>query len=639
MGLINIYKYSHTMKPLLSNRFAVSFYPGDTTVLELQPMMKFNVVSVTMPNWSIECSDTRMRYGSTQFALPVFNFSSSTLTIEFSETEGMEVTTFLTNLFSGPVGSKSYWRISSPQIFKIKIDEFDYTYQKILNSHIYAVKIKSLGQPEFSNTAKGEPITISAEFNIVYQLNTLNEDLTGNRKNIDIPVIQDSKLIQARVEQENKDKIKFITEQELIEIYQKELQDRKPKTQAEKDAALLALAKEINSVLGDFLDDNDGRIFNELKSIGDLDTLMEVFTNTQTGVVKQIALKQALEKRDDLSYEDVNAILERLHEFRREYDNIKSDKIPTVIPGLDDAYDNWKASYLEENNYIESKELPSAPIDPAEAGTSVPGLPPGQAIPNTVGVDAATPEKAWEAIQKIKNISRSKSLNGIKSADDVEKQLKENWKKIVSDGNTGGATYEQYKAVTLANLINTVESVETINKNLEGTGLTVKISGLFDAGHDSNNAGNASHLWGAKADLEIYDTNTGKRLKFGDVGTATPNQSGYGAQQMTQEQVATMSAASKNTNLTFSREIREGSAGWDDAAIGQRYVIENGKIVVKKSTDWTRSDNTGRVIAEETKVKGKKTSFTLLEANDKGFTHITRDALNGGKSKAKIPLR
>lgn len=622
MGLINIYKYSHTMKPLLSNRFAVSFYSGESnTLYELTPMMKFNVKSVSLPNWAIDCSDTRMRFGSTQFAIPVFNFSSSTLSIEFIETEGMEVTSFLTNLFNGITGGDKYWTVVSPYTVKLKIDEFDYTYQTVLNSHIYVVKIKSIGQPEFSNTAKGEPITLTAEFNVVYQINNLIEPVTGTRKAIDVPVVVDQADLWARYDAEESGKATFMTEDQLKELYDqyiaenfgddRRVKDKNPHsinaTYAEALSVLLNTEYEKKGKNVDITED----FF--LKLMDDLNTSDGAMINRET-------------LRKEFGQEAGDALFDKMMQIRSLW---HADTYGQ--PASNDGYYEWKERFLAESNVILVTELPSAPVGETTTGgySQGTGLPPGSFTPATIAIDGVSTAAALEAINRIRGISNTTSVNNIKSEADIEKQLKKNWEKIKAKGQDGGASYEDYKAVTLTNLINTIASVETLNENLKDTGLHVEITGLWDAGHTANNTSGASHLWGAKADLAIYDQE-GHRLKFGDVGTPTSKQSGYGAWQMSDEQMQNMQKASQNTGVVFNAEIRAGSAGWDDSALALRYGIHNGQIVQIKTNPWVQEGQ----VAEEVK-NDDKITYAYLRFSGRGFTGIARGP-RFGNSKARF---
>lgn len=187
MGLLNVYKFQNNMTPLLSNRFKVTFYTYD-----LKPIgdpeqgggyynPSFDVKSVDMPAWKIDSSDSRRRFGNTQYVIPLFDFASSTLKISFIETETMDVTNFLSSLL---FPSGQYWMTVIPPIIQIQIDVYDYSYKQKISSKIYACRPKSFSQPEFSQTAKGEPIEIEAEFAVVYELNRLMEKL--NEKTEDL---------------------------------------------------------------------------------------------------------------------------------------------------------------------------------------------------------------------------------------------------------------------------------------------------------------------------------------------------------------------------------------------------------------------------------------------------------------------
>jgi len=206
MGLLNVYKFQNNMTPLLSNRFKVTFYTYD-----LKPIgdpeqgggyynPSFDVKSVDMPAWKIDSSDSRRRFGNTQYVIPLFDFASSTLKISFIETETMDVTNFLSSLL---FPSGQYWMTVIPPIIQIQIDVYDYSYKQKISSKIYACRPKSFSQPEFSQTAKGEPIEIEAEFAVVYELNRLMEKL--NEKTEDLTNLVNKDELARREEEAAKE--------------------------------------------------------------------------------------------------------------------------------------------------------------------------------------------------------------------------------------------------------------------------------------------------------------------------------------------------------------------------------------------------------------------------------------------------
>lgn len=172
MGLLKVYKFSHNIKPLISNRFKVVIYDSNN---EENIDRMFDVKAVSMPTWAMECGDSRMRYGSTQFAIPVFNFAESPMKITFVETDDMDVTTYLsTQLFN----RGSYWTTVIPPIMKIRIIEYDSTMTEEISNRLYAVRLRDFSTPSFNNNNAASLIEIDAEFTVVYEIPNINTDVS-----------------------------------------------------------------------------------------------------------------------------------------------------------------------------------------------------------------------------------------------------------------------------------------------------------------------------------------------------------------------------------------------------------------------------------------------------------------------------
>lgn len=195
MGLLNVYKFQKTIKPLISNRFSVKFY-NSANPTDTDDWVQYRVKSVDLPTWKMESNESRKRFGNTQYVIPLFNFASSTLKITFIETETGAVTAFLSSLLFADGGA--LWNIVKPALTTIRIDQYNETMTQSVSSHIYVCRIKSITQPEYSNTSAAQIIEIGAEFNILYEINSekFGIDLDKIRLTQKLDVIPEDKLLQ-----------------------------------------------------------------------------------------------------------------------------------------------------------------------------------------------------------------------------------------------------------------------------------------------------------------------------------------------------------------------------------------------------------------------------------------------------------
>lgn len=276
MGLLNVYKFQNNMTPLLSNRFKVTFYTYD-----LKPIgdpeqgggyynPSFDVKSVDMPAWKIDSSDSRRRFGNTQYVIPLFDFASSTLKISFIETETMDVTNFLSSLL---FPSGQYWMTVIPPIIQIQIDVYDYSYKQKISSKIYACRPKSFSQPEFSQTAKGEPIEIEAEFAVVYELNRLMEKL--NEKTEDLTNLVNKDELARREDEAAKELATYNNEltslNDDLKKRARELEEQRQKAKKEFFDNMKALDQESENLVAKY-----GAAYDQLLDGIDI-TVLEAF--------------------------------------------------------------------------------------------------------------------------------------------------------------------------------------------------------------------------------------------------------------------------------------------------------------------------------------------------------------------------
>lgn len=195
MGLLNVYKFQKTVKPLISNRFSVKFY-NSANPTDTDDWVQYRVKSVDLPTWKMESNESRKRFGNTQYVIPLFNFASSTLKITFIETETGAVTAFLSSLLFADGGA--LWNIVKPALTTIRIDQYNETMTQSVSKHIYVCRIKSITQPEYSNASAAQIIEIGAEFNILYEINSekFGIDLDKIRLTQKLDVIPEDKLLQ-----------------------------------------------------------------------------------------------------------------------------------------------------------------------------------------------------------------------------------------------------------------------------------------------------------------------------------------------------------------------------------------------------------------------------------------------------------
>lgn len=208
MGLLNVYSFNKTIKPHLAYRFKVTFYYNKSGE-EIKSLTYF-VKSVELPVWNIS-TETRQRFGNTQYVIPTFDFGQSTLKIVFMETDQMSITYFLNGFLfhcvDNRVGTANLWNNLEPEILKIQIDELDPSMRGTIVTNIYACNLKKLTTPKLSNTAYGTPTEIEAEFVVRYKLNNINVPIIeSDRLPIEQPeTLEDDLLTFAKQQNELKD--------------------------------------------------------------------------------------------------------------------------------------------------------------------------------------------------------------------------------------------------------------------------------------------------------------------------------------------------------------------------------------------------------------------------------------------------
>lgn len=146
MGL-SVYTYYETFKPHFSFRFKVDFLSN--------PSLYRLVQDIKLPSISINASDSRKRFGQTQFVLPFFEFGDQELEITFVETDTMKVLDYLTNNYNWP---------NLPNTEDIIVTEYDDTLRNVLKRTKYTITLFSYSAPQWQNSGSPSNMTITATY-------------------------------------------------------------------------------------------------------------------------------------------------------------------------------------------------------------------------------------------------------------------------------------------------------------------------------------------------------------------------------------------------------------------------------------------------------------------------------------------
>ena len=146
MGL-SVYTYYETFKPHFSFRFKVDFLSN--------PSLYRLVQDIKLPSISINASDSRKRFGQTQFVLPFFEFGDQELEITFIETDTMKVLDYLTNNYNWP---------NLPNTEDIIVTEYDDTLRNIIKRTKYTITLFSYNAPQWQNSGSPSNMTITATY-------------------------------------------------------------------------------------------------------------------------------------------------------------------------------------------------------------------------------------------------------------------------------------------------------------------------------------------------------------------------------------------------------------------------------------------------------------------------------------------
>lgn len=203
MGLLNVYSYSKTINPHIAYRFKVTFFYNKGA--EEITSLTYYVKSVELPVWNMN-TETRQRFGNTQYVIPTFDFGQSTLKIVFLENDGMNVSYFLNgflfNYRENLDGNMNLWNNCASEILKIKIDELDPSMRGTIVSNIYACHLKRLSTPHFTSLSYGAPVEVEAEFVVRYKINSIETEIGALPREIKEPETLQDDILAGRVQEE-----------------------------------------------------------------------------------------------------------------------------------------------------------------------------------------------------------------------------------------------------------------------------------------------------------------------------------------------------------------------------------------------------------------------------------------------------
>ena len=166
MGLLNVYKIQE-MRPFINYRFKCNIWPYNGTFAlpdanSNHNYFEYNIKKIKQPVFNIS-SDNKKSFGNTAYVIPTFNFADTSLDITFEETNDMSVYELLTGFFNNNAFDGAKMRLIC-----IKVDQFDETMTKLVDSKIYLCRLKEYSEPAFNNNGRGAPIELNASFNVVY---------------------------------------------------------------------------------------------------------------------------------------------------------------------------------------------------------------------------------------------------------------------------------------------------------------------------------------------------------------------------------------------------------------------------------------------------------------------------------------
>lgn len=176
MALLNVLKHMD-FKPFIPYRFNCEIWPHNDKEHTSTSKLTFTVKKVTQPVIKLG-SENKMNYGNTSFVIPILKFGETTLNITFEETDDLSVLNFLSACHSA-----NPYNNADSLLIDIHIQQFNIHMNTTVDDKYYVVKLKSYNMPNYNNTSYGQPVTIDAEFFVLYtydNMDALNEINTVN---------------------------------------------------------------------------------------------------------------------------------------------------------------------------------------------------------------------------------------------------------------------------------------------------------------------------------------------------------------------------------------------------------------------------------------------------------------------------
>lgn len=171
MALLNVLKHMD-FKPFIPYRFNCEIWPHNDKEHTSTSKLTFTVKKVTQPVIKLG-SENKMNYGNTSFVIPILKFGETMLNITFEETDDLSVLNFLSACHSA-----NPYNNADSLLIDIHIQQFNIHMNTTVDDKYYVVKLKSYNMPNYNNTSYGQPVTIDAEFYVLYvydNMESINE--------------------------------------------------------------------------------------------------------------------------------------------------------------------------------------------------------------------------------------------------------------------------------------------------------------------------------------------------------------------------------------------------------------------------------------------------------------------------------
>lgn len=165
MGLINLYN-AMAMRPHIPYRFKAEIWPNhlgpyDDNNIQIK-RAEFTIKKISQPVFNMNL-DNKVYFGNTAYVVPIMKFGETTLEITFEETDDM----YVFKLLAGFMGNEVYKGIYGGLI-NVRVTQFDETMVNVVDKKTYVCRLKEHSMPSFNNNGFGNPIEVTASFNVVY---------------------------------------------------------------------------------------------------------------------------------------------------------------------------------------------------------------------------------------------------------------------------------------------------------------------------------------------------------------------------------------------------------------------------------------------------------------------------------------